>query len=185
RSAEPLTADALRANLAPGGRSASALPAGLPHSPPRAIGVPDGSTACAKVRSTAGGVHVSTVLASRAALAPAAQAAPGESAQACLPVDAVVVRPGRAAVVRALSAGGTAMGDTTYFVAEDGVKYRVTSGKALKALGYAAADVVALPSPLLSMLRSGPDLDPLAAALGSASATTSPACGKARDTRGR
>jgi type VII secretion protein EccB len=177
--AEPLGADALRGHLAPMDRNGPAVPAGLPESPPRAVGVPDGLTVCARVQPVDGLVRVSTVLVPRASLTPVAQAAPGESAAACLPVDAVVVRPGHAVVVRALGAGGTAAGDTTYFVAEDGVKYRVPSADALKALGYGDRDVVALPSPLLSMLRSGPDLDPRAAAAGGSARTTSPACGRA------
>lgn len=177
--AEPLSADVLGAHLAPGGHSRSAAHAGLPDSPPRVADVPDGVSACARVHSVDGLVRISTVMVPSGALAPVTQAAPGESAAACLPVDAVVVRPGRAALVRALGAGGTAVGDTMYFVAEDGVKYRVSSDDALKVLGYTDSDVVALPSPLLSMLRSGPDLDPDAAAGRSTVVITPPACGKA------
>ncbi|MEU5093241.1 type VII secretion protein EccB [Streptomyces sp. NPDC020996] len=184
--AEPLGADVLRDHLAPGVRSSgSADAAGLPDSPPRVAGVPDGLTACAQVQAVDGVVRVSTVLVSRDGLAPAAQSAPGESAAACLPVDAVVVRPGHAALVRTLGAGGTAVGGTTYLVAEDGVKYRVTSSDALKALGYADGDAVTLPSPLLSMLPSGPDLDTRAAAAGERTGTTPPACGKAPDAGAR
>ncbi|MEH0472531.1 type VII secretion protein EccB [Streptomyces sp. B21-097] len=177
--AEPLGADALRGRLAPAERTGPAAGAGLPESPPRAVGVPDGTALCARVQPVDGLVRVSTALVPRASLAPAAQPAPGASAAACLPVDAVVVRPGRAVVVRALGASGRAAGDTTYFVAEDGVKYRVPSRDALKSLGYGDEDVVALPSPLLSMLRSGPDLDPRAAAAGRSAGTTPPACGGA------
>ncbi|MGW1108810.1 type VII secretion protein EccB [Streptomyces sp. NPDC002540] len=176
--AEPLSADVLGAHMAPRGQIRSAAHAGLPDSPPRAADVPDGASACAHVQSVDGLVRVSTVMVPSGALAPVAQAAPGESAAACLPVDAVVVRPGRAALVRALGAGATAVGDTTYFVAENGVKYRVSSGAALKALGYANSDVVALPSPLLSMLPSGPDLDPDTAAGDGTTTITPPACGK-------
>ncbi|WP_324787466.1 type VII secretion protein EccB [Streptomyces sp. H51] len=181
--AEPLGADLLRDHLAPGVRSSGS--AGLPDSPPRVTGVPDGLTACARVQAVDGVVRVSTVLVSRDGLAPAAQPAPGESAAACLPVDAVVVRPGHAALVRTLGAGGTAVGGTAYLVAEDGVKYRVTSGDALKALGYGEGDAVALPSPLLSMLPSGPDLDTRAAAAGERTGTTPPACGEESAARGR
>ncbi|MET8942589.1 type VII secretion protein EccB [Streptomyces sp. NPDC004542] len=183
--ADPLGADVLRDHLAPGVRDGSAAPSGLPDSPPRAAGLPDGLAPCARVQSVRGVVRVSTVLVSRDGLGPAAQSAPGESAEACLPVDAVVVRPGRAALVRTLGAGGAEAGGTTYFVAEDGVKYRIPSGDALEALGYGNGDPVALPSPLLSMLRSGPDLDPRAAAGGDGAGITPPACGKALDERSR
>nr|WSX54011.1 type VII secretion protein EccB [Streptomyces sp. NBC_00974] len=176
--AEPLGADVLGKHLAPGDRTGSAASAALPDSPPGAVGVPEGMQACAHVRSVDGLVRISTALVPSGSLTPVTQATPGESAEACLPVDAVVVRPGRGALVGALGAGGTAVGDTTYFVAEDGVKYRVPSGGALKALGYADSDVVKLPSPLLSMLRSGPDLDPGAAAGGGTATITPPACGK-------
>lgn len=101
-------------------------------------------------------------------MGPVTQDAPGESAAACLPVDAVVVRPGHGALVKAMGAGGTKVGDTMYVVADNGVKYRVPSGAALQALGYTNGDVVALPSPLLSMLPSGPDLNPEIAAGGGA-----------------
>jgi type VII secretion protein EccB len=182
--AEPLGADALQGHLAPEDQDGSAVPAGLPDSPPRVAGVPDGLTACARVQAAKGLVRVSTVLVPPESLAPVTQSAPGESAEACLPVDAVVVRPGRGALVRVLGAGGTAAGNTTYFVAEDGVKYRVPSGDALKALGYGNGDVVTLPSPLLSMLRSGPDLEPRAAAGGGSAGISPPACGKVHGGRG-
>ncbi|MFF4644549.1 type VII secretion protein EccB [Streptomyces sp. NPDC001389] len=176
--AETLGADVLGKHLSPGEGTKPAASEALPDSPPRAVGVPEGMALCAHVGSVDGLVRISTVLTPSGSLTPVAQATPGESAEACLPVDAVVVRPGRGALVRALGAGGTAVGDTTYFVAENGVKYRVPSGAALKALGYTDSDVVKLPSPLLSMLRSGPDLDPGAAAAGGIPATTPPVCGK-------
>lgn len=65
------------------------------------------------------------------------------------------------------------------------MKYQVPSGAALKALGYGNGDVVTLPSPLLSMLRSGPDLDPRAAAAdGGSAGIPPPACGKVHGGRG-
>ncbi|MDQ0765436.1 type VII secretion protein EccB [Streptomyces canus] len=183
--AEQLSADVLGEHLASGDQSRSVSLGGLPDSPPRAASVPDDQAACARVESVNGLVRISTVLVPRGALAPVTQVEPGESAAACLPVDAVVVRPGRGALVRALGAGGTTLGDTTYFVAEDGVKYRVSSSDALKALGYADSDVVALPSPLLSMLPSGPDLDPGVAAGGGSATITPPACGNTSGGSGR
>ncbi|CAM5438510.1 Type VII secretion protein EccB OS=Streptomyces fumanus OX=67302 GN=GCM10018772_70910 PE=4 SV=1 [Streptomyces fumanus] len=78
--------------------------------------------------------------------------------------------------MRALGAGGTAMGDTVYLVTDTGMKYRVPTAGALEALGFASSDVTVMPSALLSSLPTGPDLSPAAAALGR-STTTAPRCG--------
>ncbi|MEU6537081.1 type VII secretion protein EccB [Streptomyces sp. NPDC047000] len=176
-TAGALGADVLRDRLAPGREGRSTASAGLPDVPPRAVVVPDGTAACARVQPGDGFTRVTTVLVPRSSLAPVTQAASGESSTACVPVDAVVVRPGHGALVRVLGAGGARVGATTYFVADDGVKYRVPSAAALKALGYTEADAVALPSPLLSMLASGPDLDPDAAAGDASVSVTPPGCG--------
>ncbi|MFF3334494.1 type VII secretion protein EccB [Streptomyces sp. NPDC002888] len=170
-----LGADLLRTHLA-GGKSVAASLATLPDSPPRAVGVADDMAACAQVQPGEDHTRITSVLVPRSALAPVTQAAAGESAAACLAVDEVVVRPGRGALVRVLGAGGATVGDTTYLVADNGVKYRVPSADALKALGYGEDDVVALPSPLLSMLGSGPDLDPVAAAGDGTALSTAPNC---------
>lgn len=175
--AAPLNADVLREHLAPGTEGRSPASTGLPDSPPRVASVQDGLAACARVQSSHGLTRITTVLVQRTSLDPVTQGSPGESAAACLPVDAVVVRPGHGALVKAMGAGGTNVGDTLYIVADNGVKYRVPSGAALQALGYADGDVVALPSPLLAMLPSGPDLNPEIAAGRGRSLITPPACG--------
>ncbi|MFD9393346.1 type VII secretion protein EccB [Streptomyces sp. NPDC060000] len=176
-TAAALGADLLSEHLAPGNQGRSTASTGLPDSPPRATAVPGELSACARVQSGDGLTRITTALVPRSSLTPLTQAASGESVAACLPVDGIVVRPGHGALVRALGASGATVGDTTYFVADNGVKYRVPSGAALKALGYADGDVVALPSPLLSMLPSGPDLDPDAAARSGSAQVTGPACG--------
>ncbi|MFF5158009.1 type VII secretion protein EccB [Streptomyces sp. NPDC000348] len=175
-TAAPLSADILREHLAPGTADTSPASKGLPESPPRAVSVPEGMSACARGESVDGLTRITMALVPLSFLAPVTQTAPGEFAPACLPVDDVVVRPGHGALVRALGAGGTPVGDTTYLVADNGVKYRVPSRAALEALGYASGDVVALPSPLLSMLKSGPDLAPGAAAQGRTAPSTPPSC---------
>jgi hypothetical protein len=138
------------------------------------VDVAEGSSACARVEPGETGTKVTTVLVPVTSLGPVTQPDSAEVTAACLRVDATVVRPGHGALVRALGADGTAVGDTTYLVADNGVKYRVPSAAALQSLGYAQSDVEALPSPLLSMLPSGPDLSPETAAGGGAGATTTP-----------
>ncbi|GHH80305.1 type VII secretion protein EccB [Streptomyces sulfonofaciens] len=172
-----LGAATLKEHQAPGAAGRSFAAAGLPASPPRVADVPRGSAACARVRPDQDGTEVTTVQVPLSSLGPVAQPADDEVASACLPVDAVVVRPGHGVLVRALASGGTTVGNTTYFVTDTGVKYRVTSAKALQSLGYTEGAVQALPAPLLQMLPSGPDLSPEAAA-GGTPVTTPPNCGK-------
>jgi type VII secretion protein EccB len=173
-AAAVIGAAALKDHAAPGSEGRSPASAGLPDSPPRAVDVAEGSSACARVEPGETGTKVTTVLVPVTSLGPVTQPDSAEVTAACLRVDATVVRPGHGALVRALGADGTAVGDTTYLVADNGVKYRVPSAAALQSLGYAQSDVEALPSPLLSMLPSGPDLSPETAAGGGAGATTTP-----------
>lgn len=185
--ARTLGADALAQHQAPGANGERAGGGGLPAAPPRAAGVPDGSAVCARVRGGGKGAQVTTVMARVAALGPVATAGnhQGELADACMRVDATVVRPGRGSLVRALSASGADSGTTTYLVAENGVKHRVPSKEALGALGYTAADVGAVPAPLLSTLPTGADLDRGAASGSGAPRITASRCGgKPKETDG-
>ncbi|MEV7080015.1 type VII secretion protein EccB [Streptomyces sp. NPDC093516] len=158
----PVSADALKQHLAPGAEGRSPVTAGLPAEPPKPTVVAADQAACTGVQPGTDGTKVSTVLVAADALTPVAQPSP-DVARACLPVDAVVARPGHAALVRALGAGGTTMGTTTYLVDDTGTKFRLPTAKALEALGYQEGRATALPSPLLSMLPTGPTLDPDAA----------------------
>lgn len=160
--AVPLSAGALKQHLAPGAEGRSPATEGLPAEPPKPAAIGADTSACTGVEPGHDGTKVSTLLVATDALSPVAQPAP-DVARACLRVDSVIVRPGRAALVRALGAGGTTMGTTTYLVDDTGTKFRVPSATALGALGYAEGQVTALPSPLLSMLPTGPTLDPDAA----------------------
>ncbi|MFE4453475.1 type VII secretion protein EccB [Streptomyces sp. NPDC056796] len=171
-------ADALKQHLAPGAEGRSPASEGLPPTPPKSVGTTADRSACVGVEPDGKGTKVTTLLAPAGALAPAAQP-PADTEPACLKVDAVVVRPGHAALVRALGAGGTAVGTTTYLVDDTGTRYRVPTAKALTALGYTEGQVTSLPSPLLSMLPAGPDLDPDAATGAARSVTTPAHCGKA------
>ncbi|MFG2115605.1 type VII secretion protein EccB [Streptomyces sp. NPDC048718] len=172
----PLGADALKRHLAPGAEGRAPDAKGLPAAPPRAAGIAPDRSVCAGVEPGEHGTKVTTLLTATGDLSPVTQPL-AEAAPACLRVDAVVVRPGHAALVRVLGAGGTALGTTTYLVDDTGTKYRVPTAKALGALGYAEEQTSALPAPLLAMLPAGPDLDPDAAA-GAVRPSTTPAhCG--------
>jgi type VII secretion protein EccB len=91
---------------------------------------------------------------------------------ACEAADQVHIGAGGGAVVRTLSAGGGA-GSVQYLVTDVGVKYPMSADGA-KQLGYAGSSEVRLPSALLAMLPTGPDLDPADALAGPASAAGSP-----------
>ncbi|MDX6356351.1 MAG: hypothetical protein QOF98_3254, partial [Streptomyces sp.] len=144
--------------------------------------VASGSEACAGVSPDAGsGIQVGvTFVAAGALSASAAQGTvqPGGPAQAvataCLPVDQVSVPPGGGALVKAASADGSAVGDTTYLVTDTGVKYPVPTAADVQALGYTAADTVRVPTLLLSMLPTGPVLDQAAASTGGTALGTGP-----------
>ncbi|MFE0731265.1 type VII secretion protein EccB [Streptomyces antibioticus] len=163
-----LGADALTGHLAP--RSGS-LMADLPPRRPKILDVAADSVACANVDSADRGVRVWTSVLPAGALPEVVHPPAPEAVPACLKVDAIAVRAGKGALVRALSAGGTAMGDTTYLVTDEGVKYRLLSRQGVKALGYEGVEARRLPSAMLAMLPSGPDLTPEAASSGEARVT--------------
>ncbi|MFE6281207.1 type VII secretion protein EccB [Streptomyces sp. NPDC057877] len=151
----------------------------LPETPPRAVDLDPGRTVCARIQGGAGGTRVTVALTAAARLGPTAQPAPEGLTPACVPVDRIAVRAGGGALVRALGAGGGAVGDTTYLVTDSGMKYRVPNEEALTALGYSAGQARGMPSPLLAMLPTGPDLSPRAAVTGRGGSTTE-ACGAGR-----
>ncbi len=125
---------------------------------------------CAQVDPADGQVRVTSVRVAESALFPAAQADPTALTAACVNVDRVVARPGHGALVRALGAAGGTVGDTTFLIGDDGVKYRIPDSNALAALGYDGATPVKVPSTLLSMLPTGPELSAQAASSDSGTA---------------
>ncbi|MCT9084300.1 type VII secretion protein EccB [Streptomyces fulvoviolaceus] len=183
-SARELEAGALKGHLAAtdtstdtGTGSSAGSVAGLPESPPSLAGVKEDQGVCAAVTpgSASGtGVRVGVALVAESALAPVAQATATGTARSCLPVDGVVVEPGGGALVRAASAVGGDAGGSRYLVTDTGVKYRVPTADDEKALGYTDAQEATVPSLLLSMLPSGPDLA-ASAASAPAGARTVPA----------
>ncbi|BCL27063.1 type VII secretion protein EccB [Streptomyces aurantiacus] len=174
-----LGADAIREHQVKD--SGTAGSAELPDKPPVPQSAPRGTALCAQVDGDDGGARIRSVLVPVAGLAPvtasAGTAQPLEPA--CVPTDATVVRPGHGALVRALNASGAAHAGTTYLVAENGVKYRVSAKDSLAALGYEAADIDSVPAPLLAALPTGADLDPIAATGAAEPKVTAAQCGTA------
>ncbi|MET9442310.1 type VII secretion protein EccB [Streptomyces sp. NPDC006610] len=148
--------------------------ADLPETPPEAAGLERGRTVCARIEGGGTGARVSVALAPAGSLGPAAQPAPEGLTPACVPVDRITVRPGGGALVRALGAGGGAVGATVYLVTDTGMKYRVSDTASLAALGYGTGQARGLPSPLLAMLPTGPDLGRQAAVAGRGRSTAVP-----------
>ncbi|MEU1126221.1 type VII secretion protein EccB [Streptomyces sp. NPDC005899] len=175
--ARAVGADALREHRAtdPG----PAASAELPDTPPAPQPVPRGTSLCAQVDGDSGGARIKSVLVPLAELAPVAvsEGTAQPLRAACVRTDATVVRPGHGALVRALHASGAAHAGTTYFVAENGVKYRIPAKDSLAALGYADGDIGSVPAPLLAALPTGADLDPAAASGTSDPQVTAPRCG--------
>lgn len=177
-----LGADALNGRLAPSAGEVAENP-DLPAAPPEVVGIDEDTTACVRITTSAEGPRVSVAIETAAALGPAAQAPPEGLTPACLPVARITVRPGGGALVRALGAGGSQVGGTLYLVTDTGMKYRVGTAKALAALGYSEGQANGLPSPLLAMLPTGPDLSAEAAVVGE-SGTTAPRCETGAQVRG-
>nr|WSZ98222.1 type VII secretion protein EccB [Streptomyces sp. NBC_00857] len=173
-SAVPLGAEGVIGHLAPASEGADTWK-GVPPNPPKAVDLADDQTPCVSVRPGDEGTRVSVSLAGRDGLGPAAQAPLEGLAAACVTVNRIVVPPGKGALVHALAADGSNVGSTLYLVTDSGVKYRVPTAKAMEALGYTKGQAQRLPSSLLSMLPTGPDLNPGAAVSGEGRATA-PQC---------
>ncbi|MEU5298988.1 type VII secretion protein EccB [Streptomyces umbrinus] len=172
-------ADALREHRAKD--SGAAESAELPDAPPLPQSASRGTALCAQVDGDDGGVRIRSVLVPLTQLTPVAvSAGTAEPLEpACVPTEATVVRPGHGALVRALHASGAAHAGTTYLVAENGVKYRVSAKDSLSALGYQASDIGSVPAPMLAAFPTGADLDPAAAAGVTEPKATAPECGDA------
>ncbi|MFG3345734.1 type VII secretion protein EccB [Streptomyces sp. NPDC048018] len=178
------------ADLAAHPAPAGTLPgAGLPAEPPELVVPGAGQGVCTAVRPAAdGGPGTLVTVADAAAVAGRpVTPQPGVTA-ACGAADLVSVRPGGGALVRALSGAGAA--GTTYLVADNGVKYPLPTPESAKTLGYAGAAPSGVPATLLTLLPSGPALDPAALAAAGvvepAVGLRAPACSAAerRDARG-
>ncbi|WP_329133367.1 type VII secretion protein EccB [Streptomyces sp. NBC_01476] len=181
--AVPIAADALNGRLV---RGTSGADTALPATPPTVLPVSDGQAACIRLdtsgagtdgdASSDGGLISIALMPAADVIDPASATAKAPASPACLPVDAVVVPPDGGSLVRALDAGGTPVGATTYLVTDAGVKYLIPSATAAKALGYDLDAARGLPSPLLAMVPTGPDLSPANAVQGRADSTGTPGC---------
>ncbi|MFJ4152951.1 type VII secretion protein EccB [Streptomyces galbus] len=181
--AQALGTDALNGHLSPVVGSDRKPSADLPATPPRLIRAAQSQSACVRITSGVDRIRASVSLMDPQDLGPAAQPPSEAMTPACVPADIVTVSADEGALVRALGAGGAALGDTVYLVTDTGMKYRIPTSKALDALGFTPADVTAMPSSLLSLLPTGPDLSPAYATVGKAF-TTAPRCGPATTSAG-
>ncbi|MFD9358099.1 type VII secretion protein EccB [Streptomyces sp. NPDC060031] len=165
-SALPLGADQLAAGTATGAPAGAPAADGLPAAPPRLLAPDAGEGLCVSVRPDGVNprVGLTVVQFGKAAAAAGPVAAGLGTTPACLPVDQVSVPAGGGALVQALGAGGGSIGSTLYLVTDTGVKYRLASKATAKALGYEGTPPQGVPSRLLSMLPTGPVLDPAVAA---------------------
>ncbi|MFC8448885.1 type VII secretion protein EccB [Kitasatospora sp. NPDC057223] len=165
----------LAAHPAPAAVTAGLAGQGLPAAPPQLLNVPQGKGVCAELRLGEQAPATAVTLLPDAAvtgLAPAAQ--PGVE-PACAGADAIAVAPGGGALVRALSGAGS--GSTLYLVTDTGVKFPLASAEVAKQLGYAAAAPPAVPDALLTLLPTGPSLDPaLLTGAAPAPVAAQPAC---------
>ncbi|MFI1398192.1 type VII secretion protein EccB [Streptomyces sp. NPDC020681] len=159
--------EALRGQLAPQA-PARKSPMRLPDSPPEALNVPKEVSPCARIAPAdpgSTGTSISITLADIGDLGQPVQATSDVAAKACTQVDRVVVPPDTGVLVQVLNASGT-RGSTLYLVSGTGLKYRIPTEEAAKALGYETTPAQGLPSQLLGMLPHGPDLSPKAAQTG-------------------
>ena len=162
-----LEADVLARSLAPSKESSQATDASrLPSSPPRLVDVPGLSPVCANVDGSDGTTRASVSVVPADSIRQTVQAPPPDTQPACLKTDRISVPPDGGALVQALSASGAMLGDTTYLITDGGIKYRLSSAKTKESLGYGQVKPVLLPSMMLSMIPSGPDLSAEAATTG-------------------
>jgi type VII secretion protein EccB len=141
----------------------AAVPGALPEQPPTPVSVGSAQELCAETIVTGaqpafavGLLPAGSVVGTAPALEPGDQAA-------CAGADYIDVPPGRAALVRGMSGGDNGL--TEYLVTDDGVKYPMPSAVIAVALGY-TSPVVPVPTSLLTLLPTGPSLDPTLVASG-------------------
>ncbi|MEV4560470.1 type VII secretion protein EccB [Kitasatospora sp. NPDC049285] len=145
----------------------------LPAEPPKLLNPAQGQSICAELRPAAAGPITLVTVVDTAALGGRAPSREPGILPTCTEADRIAVRPGGGALVRALSGGGT--GATDYLVTDNGVKYPLPNKDAEKKLGYAGAIPVGVPDTLLTLLPTGPSLDPAALANGGVVSRLAPA----------
>ncbi|MET8700477.1 type VII secretion protein EccB [Kitasatospora sp. NPDC004723] len=154
----PAGAADLAAHTAPASAAAAFTPEGLPSRPPAPLAPRGEQALCAALRpADAGGELDVSVLDAAPVLGLPPVLQPGVL-PSCTPADRIAVRPGGGALVRALSGAG--YGGTLYLVTDAGVKYPLASPAVAERLGYPKAAPTAVPGRVLSLLPTGPSLDP-------------------------
>jgi type VII secretion protein EccB len=173
----PIGPEDLAAHQAPATLTAQLTHDGaLPATPPVSVLVTAGQGVCGQVQPGTSPTTSVALVPAAAVVGQVPARQPGVVAS-CRGADRIAVRPGAGALVRALSTGG-ASHSTSYVVTDGGVKYPVPSDTAVTQLGYDPANEVQLPDTLLSLLPTGPSLDPAAASSGAVvMPATSPGCG--------
>ncbi|MFD3995997.1 type VII secretion protein EccB [Streptomyces sp. NPDC058548] len=131
---------------------------GLPATPPALVTVPSVQGVCAGLRPGPDGPLTTISLVDREQLAGRAPTVEPGIRQSCAEADRIAVLPGGGALVRALSGGGN--GTTAYLVADNGVKYPLATEDVAQKLGYGTVPPVGVPGVLLTLLPTGPSLDP-------------------------
>jgi type VII secretion protein EccB len=134
------------------------LPAGLPPRPPVPASPGDGATWCVRWSTTD---RPAQVAAEPVPTVPASGDAPGVN-RTEQSATVVSVAPGAGGLVRQGRAGQ--LNGTSYFLVTDvGVKFPVAGADVVRALGYSVEAARVVPANLLSLLPTGPVLDPAAA----------------------
>ncbi|GAB3451744.1 type VII secretion system ESX-2 subunit EccB2 [Streptomonospora sediminis] len=164
------------AHLSPDARPTETGDGAAPATPPEAVPLDDTVAPCL-VPSSGGGLSLAvfpTGSIDAWKVPETTGVAPG-----CPTPDRIGIPMGAGGVAAASPVGGTANGSAMYLVTETPAKYRVPDEEALKALGYQASDAAQVPTPLLRLLPTGPELSPQAAARPVAAAGTGSASGGA------
>ncbi|MDA0567658.1 type VII secretion protein EccB [Streptomonospora sp. S1-112] len=86
-------------------------------------------------------------------------------APGCPTPDLIGIPNGGGGVAAAQPAAGRTGSPALYLVSDAGAKYRIPDTQVLEVLGYQPADTVPVPTALLRLLPTGPDLSPDTAAL--------------------
>lgn len=89
--------------------------------------------------------------------------APGSGPSEAATAQTTRLQPGHAALVREVPYVGGQPTDAVYLVTDAGVRYPVPSAEALTALGYGGMAATPVLKGILSMIPTGPALDPVAA----------------------
>jgi type VII secretion protein EccB len=133
----------------------------LPAAPPHLGSLGSGQTLCVDLRSQDDAITVSLRAAPLSAVQ--ADALPPDAgagvSPSCHPASLIAIAPGSGVLVGAAPAGG-GPAIAPYLVTDSAVKYPIPSAGVMTQLGYVPPESVTLPATVLSLLPTGPSLDP-------------------------